>query len=293
MIVGQIGCGAWGVHVLRDLRTLGCDVRVVARSDASVARASEGGATAVVSEIGALGTVAAIVVVTPIATHAAVVQEALEQTVPVFVEKPMCDDVEDADRLVALAPDRLFVMDKWRYHPGVRALAEIGRTGRLGRPRGLRTIRVQSDNRHLEDACWVLAPHDLAIALEVLGELPRPVAAAGLWVGDRLVTMHAVLETEGAWHVAELSERAPHVERRVELHCDDGLAVLEGGWDEHVVIHTPAGGSERVEAPGELPLLAELRAFVDHVAGAAAPKSSAAEGAATVRTIAELRRLAR
>ena len=246
-----------------------------------------------VSGIGELGAVDAIVVVTPIASHADVILEALEQTVPVFVEKPLCDDVDDADRLVALAPDRLFVMDKWRYHPAVRGLAEIGRTGRLGRPRGLRTIRVQSDNRHIEDACWVLAPHDLAIALEVLGELPRPVAATGLWVGERLVTMHAVLETNSAWHVAELSERSPGVERRIELHCDDGLAVLEGGWDEQVVIHTTDGASERVATPGELPLLAELRAFIDHVAGADAPRSSAAEGAAIVRTIAELRSLAR
>lgn len=246
-----------------------------------------------VSEVGELGSVEAIVVVTPIATHAAVIIEALAQSVPVFVEKPLCDDVEDADRLAALAPDRLFVMDKWRYHPAVRALAEIARTGRLGRARGLRTIRVQSDNRHLEDACWVLAPHDLAIAIEVLGELPRPVAAAGVWVDERLVTLHAVLETDDAWQVFEVSERAPRVERRIELHCDDGLAVLEGGWDEHVVISTPAGGSERVAAPGELPLLAELRAFVDHVAGADAPKSSVAEAAAIVRTIAELRSLAR
>ena len=293
MIVGQIGCGKWGARVLRDLRTLGCDVRVVARSVASVARAEESGAVAVVREITDLGAVDAIVVETPIATHAEVLVEALEQPVPVFVEKPLCDDVDDADRLVALAPERLFVMDKWRYHPGVLALAEVAQTGRLGRPRGLRTIRVQPDNRHDEDATWVLAPHDLAIGLEVLGELPRPTAASGVWDGDRLVTLHALLEADDAWHAVELSERAPCMERRIELHCDDGLGVLEDAWDEHIVIYTPNRGSERVEASGELPLLAELRAFVDHVAGGAAPRSSVAEGAEVVRTIAELRSLAR
>jgi hypothetical protein len=44
---------------------------------------------------------------------------------------------------------------------------------------------------------------------------------------------------------------------------------------------------------GELPLLAELRAFVEHLGGGPPPKSSAAEGAAVVRTIATLRELAR
>ena len=293
MVVGLIGCGHWGVNVLRDLRSLGCDVPVVARSNASVARAREGGAAAVVPEIGRLGAVDALVVVTPIATHTVVLEEALGLGVAVFVEKPLCDNVEEAERLATHAPGRLFVMDKWRYHPGVRLLAEIAETGRLGRAHGLRTIRVQPDNRHNEEAVWVLAPHDLAIALEVFGEVPRPVAAAGLWTSDRLATLYALLESDRWWHVAEISERAPVVERRIELHCDEGLAVLAGGWDEHVLVHTLDGRTERIEVQGELPLLAELRAFVDYVAGGLPPKSSVAEGAEIVRAIVALRDLAR
>jgi predicted dehydrogenase len=293
MVVGQIGCGQWGAHVLRDLRTLGCDVHVVARSEESRARASEGGATAVVPDVGALARPDAIVVVTPIATHADVLDEALQHDVPVFVEKPLCDDPAAADRLAALAPDRLFVMDKWRYHPAILKLAEIAESGSLGRPLGLRTMRVQPDNRHEEDATWVLAPHDLAIALEVLGEMPRPKAAAGVWDGERLVTLHAMLESDRGWHVTEISERASRVERRVELHCEEGTAVLEGAWDEHVVIYVLDGRSERLETRGDLPLLAELRAFVEHVAGGGPPKSTVAEGAAAVHAIAAMRSLAR
>src|SRR5262245_46677176 len=292
MVVGQIGCGLWGAHVLRDLRTLDCDVQVVARSDASRARAAEGGAQEVVPDIASLSGLDAVVVATPISTHAVVLDEALEHDVPIFVEKPLCDDPRDADRLAAFAPERLFVMDKWRYHPAIRKLTEIARSGSLGRVRGLRTIRVQPDNRHDEDATWVLAPHDLAIALEILGEVPRPVAAAGVWDAEKLVTLHAILETDRGWHVAEVSECAARVERRVELHCDDGLAVLRDGWDEHVVLHTRDGRAEQVETRGELPLLAELRAFVEYVAGSDPPKSSAAEGAAVVRAIDALRSLA-
>jgi predicted dehydrogenase len=293
MVVGQVGCGHWGAHVLRDLRTLGCDVHVVARSEASQARAREGGAKAVVPDVGRLTGLDAVVVVTPIATHADVLDEALRHDVPVFVEKPLCDDPADADRLAAVAPGRLFVMDKWRYHPAVLELAELAGSGSLGRLLGLRTIRVQPDNRHEEDAIWVLAPHDLAIALEVLGEVPRPTAAAGVWDGERLVTLHAILEADRGWHVMEISERAARIERRVELHCDEGVAVLEGGWDEHVVVYTPAGGSEQLETPGELPLLAELRAFLGFLAGGDPPESTVAEGAAAVHAIVEMRSLAR
>lgn len=292
VVVGLVGCGIWGANILRDLRLAGCDVRVVARSGASIARAREGGAVAVVQTIGELGAVDGIVISTPIATHAAVVEEALEGDCPVFVEKPLCDDAADAVRLAALAPERLFVMDKWRHHPGIAALAAIAEDGRLGGVHGLRTVRVQPDNRHEEDAVWVLAPHDLAIAVEVLGEIPSPRAASGQWDGERLLTLHALLETARGWHVCEISERAPRVERRIELHCDDGVAVLADGWDEHVLVHRPGGNTERIEAQGELPLLAELRAFVGFIAGGPPPKSSAAEGAAAVQAIAALRALA-
>jgi predicted dehydrogenase len=55
--------------------------------------------------------------------------------VPVYVEKPLTDDPESARRLADTAPDRLFVMDKWRHHDGIRALAAIAHTGSSARDR--------------------------------------------------------------------------------------------------------------------------------------------------------------
>jgi predicted dehydrogenase len=292
VVVGLVGCGRWGRLVLRDLRLLGCGVRVVARSDASRERARDGGADAIVAETAALGAVDGVVVATPIATHAAVVAEALTPGVPVFVEKPLCHDAAAAARLAELAPDRLFVMDKWRYHPGVAALRSVASNGRLGGVHGLRTVRVQPESYHEEDAVWVLTPHDLAIALEVLGAVPRPLEARGQWTAKGLVTLHGLLQTERGWHAIEVSERAQVHKRRVELHCDDGLALLGDGWDEHLLLHHEGREPERLDAAGELPLLAELRAFVGFLAGGPPPKSTAAEGAQMVETIATLRALA-
>jgi hypothetical protein len=49
---------------------------------------------------------------------------------------------------------------------------------------------------------------------------------------------------------------------------------------------------ERRPVSGEMPLLRELRAFVDHVRGGPPPRSSAAEGLLVVERIAELRHMA-
>lgn len=296
MVVGLVGCGSWGRHILRDLVALGCEVPVVARSEDSMSRAEEGGASAIVADVGSLPALDGVVVATTTSTHAAVVEKLLELDVPIFCEKPLTDDPAAAARLVEKAPDRLFVMDKWRYHPGVLELAAIARERRLGRVAGITTVRIGWGNPHDDvDPVWVLAPHDLSISLEVMGSVPRPESALAQTLNGQIVRLSAFLGGAGWWHAFEVSARSPERTRRIELHCDEGVAVLAGGWDEHVsVFREGADGPEetRIETPGELPLLAELRVFVAHLAGGPAPKSSAAEGAAIVAALAELRRLA-
>jgi predicted dehydrogenase len=296
VVVGLVGCGRWGRYILRDLVTLGCVVAVVARSEESRVRAREGGAAAIVADVASLPKLDGVVVATTTSTHARVIDELLERDVPIFTEKPLTDDPVAAAGLAERAPDRLFVMDKWRYHPGVLELAAIAREERLGRVSRLSTVRIGWGNPHDDvDAVWVLAPHDLSIALEVMGVVPRPRHATAQVLGGEILGLTAVLGADGWWQALDVSARSPQRTRRVELHCAEGVAVLAGGWDEHVsIFREGADGPEetRVETPGELPLLAELRAFVDHLAGGAAPKSSAAEGAAIVAALADLRRLA-
>jgi predicted dehydrogenase len=295
--VGLVGCGAWGRFILRDLVSLGCEVPVVVRSERSIENAEGGGAERVVGTIGELPEVGGVVVATNTPTHAAIVEEALGLGVPVYVEKPLADDVRDAERLAALAPDRLFVMDKWRYHHGVELLAEIARSRELGRVIGLRTSRIGWGNPHDVDAVWILAPHDLSIGLEVLGHLPAARSAVADAV-DGTATGLVGLLGESPWLTLDVSARAPTRRREVVLVCEEGVAVLGDGYADRVQVIRGADPSDAASEPEEreisteLPLLRELRAFVEHLDGGPAPKSSAAEGAQIVRTIVELRTLA-
>ena len=184
-------------------------------------------------------------------------------------------------------------MDKWRYHPGVELLGELARDGSLGAVRGLQTTRIGWGNPHDDvDASWVLAPHDLSIALEILGELPEARTAVADTDGDEVDGLVGLLG-EQPWVWLEVSVRSPERRREVRLVCEQGVALLADGYSDHVLVRrNDADEPERREISTELPLLRELRAFVEHLQGGPPPRSSAAEGALVVRRIAELRALA-
>jgi predicted dehydrogenase len=138
----------------------------------------------------------------------------------------------------------------------------------------------------------VLAPHDLAIALEILGELPEPRAAVAD-IGEGGLEGLVGLLGERPWQRLEVSVRSPERRREVVLVCEQGVAVLGDGYSDHVLVRRDgAEEPERRQISNELPLLRELRAFVEHLGGGPPPRSSAAEGALVVRRIAELRALA-
>lgn len=290
--IGLVGCGRWGKNILHDLCALGCEVAVVARSAESRARAEAGGAATVVGSVAELPEVEGIVVATPISTHSAVVEEALGPGVPVFTEKPLTDDPVTAEQLAAAADGRLFVMDKWRYHPGVELLGELARSGELGRVVGLRTTRIGWERPRDVDQIWVLTPHDLAIGLEILGELPVPRSAVASRNG-RASSLIGLLG-ERPWLALEVSGRSHARRREVALVCEEGIAVLEDSYGDHVNVLRSEEEPEPERRPvsTELPLLRELQAFVEHLAGGLPPRSSARDGAAVVRALSQLRALA-
>lgn len=208
---------------------------------------------------------------------------------PIYSEKPLTADVSEAERLVKALPDRLFVMEKWRYHPGVLELARLAKSGELGEIRGVAARRVSTRNPHPDvNTLWTHAPHDVSIALEILGDVPPVRAATGEFVAGELRGATAILG-DSPWLTIEVSDSAPDHRRETRVIGSEGAAMLDGGWAEHVTIRRFDGSEdERIATPGELPLLAELRAFVAHVAGGPPPKSSAAEGLLTVRRVQQI-----
>lgn len=74
-------------------------------------------------------------IASPPAYHAAVARAALEARIHVMVEKPLCVDLEEFERLAALASSHkltLFCAHNWKHAPAYRRAGELIAQGRLG-----------------------------------------------------------------------------------------------------------------------------------------------------------------
>ncbi|MGI8631461.1 MAG: Gfo/Idh/MocA family protein [Solirubrobacterales bacterium] len=292
--IGLVGCGAWGRLILRDLKALGARVDVVAQSPAGRRAAHEGGADAVIGTLEELAPVQGVIVATPTATHASIIDSVLDRAVPIFCEKPLAPDPQVAARLAGAAPDRLFVMDKWRYHPGIEALRDLLGSGGLGEPVGIHTVRVGWGNRHRDvDPVWILAPHDLSIVFEILGVLPAARAAVAEVVDDAVWGLIGHLGP-APWATVQVSASSHRTHRDVRVVGQDGVAWLSGSYADAIGIARPPFTAEPRWQPvsQEMPLLRELRTFLEHLEGGPPPRSGAAEAAQIVTRVDELRQLA-
>ncbi len=282
---------------MRDLRELGCDVLVVDLSAKGRHVGQQLGAVSAFEELSQCPThqVDGVVIAAPTTLHVPLAMDALGLGVPVFVEKPLADDVEPARMLVDAGGDRLFVMHKWHYHPGIEMLADLSASGRLGRVNGITSERTGPANpSHDIDAVWLLAPHEITIGHRILGTFPDVVAGAADVVGGEAVGIEALTRwSTGAWHRWSMSVRPAGTRRRVVVHGTEAVAALDDPYSTHVALRRDgsSGTSEElVPISDEPPLLRELRAFRDHVLGGPPPPTPARDGLAVVELIAALRR---
>lgn len=298
--IGLVGVGDWGRHILRDLVALGAEVHAVARSEASIARARAAGVAAIHADVAALPADCAGFVVAAIETaHLDIVEALLPRGCPIYVEKPLSSDLARIRRLPPAAADRVFVMHKWRYHPGILELARIAATEEFGPVTGISARRLGFEHHHHDtDAIWVLLPHDLSIALHVLGEVPVPVAA---WTDPTTRPGESLLlraEARGGRVPVQIhvSSGHPNKSRSTVLAARDAVCELDDSRYDTVVIRRR--GTLATAAPtlrsvaADMPLERELAAFLAHCAGGPPPMSSLADEIAILEAIVAARALA-
>jgi len=297
--IGLIGCGTWGAAILRTLVDLQAQVVVAEPDPARRREAIDTGAVGVVETVSDLTDVDGLIIATPASTHLAVMRLLADFSVPIFIEKPLATSVADAEAIAACGGARAFVMHVWHYHSGVRALADLAASGRLGRALVLRTERKNWTSPRTDvDSVWTLLPHDLSITASVLGHIPPPIFAHAERLNGKAVGMVAGLSDGQTLVVMDVSNRFSDKRREIRLHGDRGVAVLptddapslEIIWNEQ----RPGGLPEidHISIERKPALETELKVFLNHLSGGPPPPTGMAEGVEVIRRLVDLRTLA-
>lgn len=292
-----VGCGLWGTNILRDLRSLGCRVDVVDVEVARRERALARGAASVLPMLPKKSDADGIIIATPASRHVESIRSAAVYDLPIFVEKPMTTSSVEAGVLARMPGPPIFVMHVWRYHPGIEALAGITRNRELGAVELLRSTRVNWTSPRTDvDPIWTLLPHDISIAIELLGRVPEP-RFAELELNDgKPVGILCVLRSDSTRVVIETSTRYGSKRREVRMHCRHGIATMPNDEDGVIEVIRPSAAAvdiERIHWDGALSALkTELRVFLDYLRGGPPPKCDAPVGAQVVSTVEQLRLMA-
>jgi predicted dehydrogenase len=318
--VGVVGLGYWGPNLARNFAAIpGCELAYVCDADDAVrdpvARLFPAAlATADLGELLADPSLHAIVLATPVPTHADLAVRVLEAGKHCFVEKPLAQSVPDAERVVAAAQRAgrlLMVGHLLEYHPGVRKLKELTDSGELGEKiyyiygNRLNLGQLRAD----ENALWSLGAHDVSVVLDLAGEEPDEVVAHGesyVRPGVEDVVFCFLRFPSGLAAHLHLSWLDPHKERRFtvvgsrrmatfdDMELERKLTIYDKGFDEDSRTYgeyiTRSGDVFSPRIPNVEPLRVECEHFIDAIRSGQPPRSDGASGLRVVRVLEQLQR---
>src|SRR6201994_562779 len=313
--VGVAGLGYWGPNLARNFAAIpGCELAWCcdASPEARERIGRQFPSARLTDDLGELlgdPELDAIVLATPVPTHADSAVRVLQAGKHCFVEKPLAQSVADAERVVAAADEVgrvLMVGHLLEYHPGVQRLKQLTDAGELGD----RIYYIYGNRLNLgklradENALWSLGAHDVSVVLYLAGEEPSEVVAHGeSYVQDGVedVVFCFLRFPSGLSAHLHLSWLDPHKERRFtvvgsrrmatfdDMALEGKLAIYDKGFDENASSYgeyiTRSGDIFSPRIPNIEPLRAECDHFVECVRTGERPRSDGASGLRVVRVL--------
>jgi predicted dehydrogenase len=314
LIVGVVGLGYWGPNLARNFDALPstvlrwcCDGRPEAR-ERYARQFRETRFTGELQDLLDDPELDAVVLATPVPTHARLAVRVLEAGKHCFVEKPLAQSVADAERAVEAqrqSGNVLMVGHLLQYHPGVNKLKEIADSGELGDIRYIYGNRLNLGQlRADENALWSLGAHDVSVLLHLAGEEPYELSARGesyMRAGIEDVVFGFLRFRSGLAAHLHLSWLDPHKERRFtivgskrmatfdDMDAERKITIYDKGFDEsdeaYVDYIARSGDIWSPRVPAAEPLRLECEHFVACVRDGREPVSGGRNGLAVVRVL--------
>jgi len=313
----QIGVGNWGKNIFRNFYYLP-NVEMVRASDLNdqILQGIESNFPGVETTKDAASilndpSIDAVVIATIPETHFELASQALKNGKHVFVEKPMTLVSRESEILVELAEKnnlKLMVGHILEYHPAYLKVKDYLDSGELGDVRYLYSTRVNLGVvRKKENALWSLAPHDISIALMLLGKNPSRVVCTGQsYLQPRIedVAFATVHFPDGKMAQLHVSWLDPHKIRKLTVVGSKKMVVLDDmestekirlydkgvefkedftGYQEALTLRV--GDIHIPKLTMQEPLKLECQHFVDSILNDTTPRSDGFDGLQVVKIL--------
>lgn len=307
-----VGAGYWGKNLARNFNDLGalhaiCDsnpeiLETYQQGYESVSKVSD--YDWVLSQPG----IKKVAIAAPAALHYRLALAALSAGKDVYVEKPICLDLDEAVRLRDFAREQgriLMVGHLLHYHPCIAALKQIIREGSLGKLHYITSNRLNLGKfRREENALWSFAPHDISVILALAGNsLPAEIAChGGHCLSEHVAdtTLTALSFQGGLKAHVYVSWLNPFKEQKLTVVGSDGMAVFDDTkpWPEKLMLferyltweqgHIPTPnrkGARAIEVEIKEPLREECAHFLDCCEQRQQPMTDAEEGLRVLKVL--------
>ena len=307
-----IGAGYWGKNLARNFHQLGalhtlCDTSRATLDSYGLEYAGVAKTTAVES-LWTSPAITRVAIAAPAVHHHRLAKAALLAGKDVYVEKPLCLTIPEAEEIIALARERgriLMVGHLLQYHPCVQRLLELVAAGECGPLYYVTSNRLNLGKiRREENVLWSFAPHDFSVILSLAGHrLPTRVQCSGgsfLTSGLADTAVTAMTFDSGLKAQVSVSWLNPFKEQKITVVGASGLAVFDDTkpWAEKLGVqfgylgrdaaghHSPAKLALKFISPVEAePLQAECQHFLDCCATRQSPRTDGAEGLRVLRVL--------
>jgi predicted dehydrogenase len=317
--VGVVGLGYWGPNLARNFAAIpGCELAWLCDADEDKRAKLERSfptarVTATLTDLLGDEQLDAVVLATPVPTHAELAIEVANAGKHCFVEKPLATTAADAERAVAAAAqaDKLLMVGHLlEYHPAVTRLKQLVDSDELGRLFYIYGNRLNLGVlREDENALWSLGAHDVSVALHLIGEEPDECIAHGAsYVRDGVqdVVFCYLRFPSGVVAHLHLSWLDPHKERRItvvgagrmatfdDMLIEGKLTIYDKGFDEDTrswgEYIARSGDTFSPRIPNLEPLRIECEHFVECIRTGTTPRSDGRSGLRVVRVLEALQR---
>lgn len=306
--VAGVGMGYWGRNLVRNFYDLGALYAICEANPAleSFCREKYPRSEFYADYASVLRNraIKAVVLATPAVSHYEMAKLALEAGKDVFVEKPLAIDVNEGERLIALAEKEkkiLMVGHILRYHPAVVCLQQLVKDGVLGKIQYLYSNRLNIGKiRTEENVLWSFAPHDISVMLAILGEQPFEVSSQGsAHLNSNIfdITTSEFTFAGGVRAHIFVSWLNPFKEQRLVVMGSENMAVFDDTAEHKLVLYphrvehkngvpvVVKGEAKPIALESHEPLRMECQAFLKSIESREPPITDGREGLNVLRVL--------